>query len=165
MSLRSFSLDMGNRHVHQETQAALRRGLVWWELGSPAHKQPRPAKWCEWEPLGIRSSRLQDDHSPHQPLATLRRDDSSSRTIAVPKVLSHRNYEMINVYCFKLQSLGIIYYTALDNKYSTIFTLNWAAGMVSQCYKSTLQVAELPVGKFKARSRRSDGKISQSERG
>ena len=48
---------------------------------------------------------------------------------------------IINVYCFKVQSLGVICYTAVDNKYSTIFTLNPALkttgqhAMVSHFYR------------------------------
>lgn len=64
--------------------------------------------------------------------------------------------------------MGVIYYTAVDNKYSTIFTVNPALkttgqhAMVSHCYRAE-QIGELPMEKIQARSRRSDGNILQFE--
>lgn len=70
------------------------------------------------EPLGIRSSSLEMTPALTNPWLPSEEMIPAPEPCsqAVPKVLSHRNYEMINVYCFKLQSLGVICYTAVDNK-------------------------------------------------
>lgn len=45
---------------------------------------------------------------------------------AMSWILIHRNYEIINVYCFEPLSLGIICYASIDNKYSSFKAITTA---------------------------------------
>lgn len=40
---------------------------------------------------------------------------------AIPKFMTHRNYELVNARCFKMPRFGIICHALVDNEYSLLF--------------------------------------------
>ena len=104
----------GNRFpCCKDTQVAQGRCPHGEELRPPAHKQHLTVLW--------KSHPNQTSKGP-QPWQCfdyncLRDSEPEPLSQAIPKFLTHWHLRLINVYCFKLLSFEVIWYTAIDNQY------------------------------------------------